>query len=136
MNETVKAPELTPEQRIRVDAFGIHAPLRIQLSRRKGWRKPENTVVVARPTEWGNPYVVREFEGEWAVGMIWADGIVWVGSEGTRDAAFKKMLSIFRSLAATWPVEELRGKNLACWCKPGDWCHADVLLELANDGAA
>lgn len=24
MNETVKAPELTPEQRIRVDAFGIH----------------------------------------------------------------------------------------------------------------
>lgn len=27
---------------------------------------------------------------------------------------------------------ELRGKNLACWCKPGTPCHADVLLELAN----
>jgi hypothetical protein len=27
---------------------------------------------------------------------------------------------------------ELRGKNLACWCKPGEPCHADVLLELAN----
>lgn len=26
----------------------------------------------------------------------------------------------------------LRGKNLACWCKPGAPCHADVLLELAN----
>lgn len=26
----------------------------------------------------------------------------------------------------------LRGKNLACWCKVGDPCHADVLLELAN----
>lgn len=25
----------------------------------------------------------------------------------------------------------LRGKNLACWCKDGP-CHADVLLELAN----
>jgi hypothetical protein len=29
-------------------------------------------------------------------------------------------------------VRDLRGKNLACWCKPGDPCHADVLLELAN----
>ena len=27
---------------------------------------------------------------------------------------------------------ELAGKNLACWCKEGDPCHADVLLELAN----
>jgi hypothetical protein len=30
---------------------------------------------------------------------------------------------------------ELRGKNLACWCKPDQPCHADVLLELANDPA-
>jgi hypothetical protein len=29
-------------------------------------------------------------------------------------------------------MRELRGKNLACWCKPGEPCHADVLLELAN----
>lgn len=27
---------------------------------------------------------------------------------------------------------ELHGKNLACWCKIGTPCHADVLLELAN----
>ncbi len=27
----------------------------------------------------------------------------------------------------------LRGKNLACWCKLDQPCHADVLLELAND---
>jgi hypothetical protein len=27
---------------------------------------------------------------------------------------------------------ELRGRDLACWCKPGEPCHADVLLELAN----
>jgi hypothetical protein len=30
-------------------------------------------------------------------------------------------------------VGQLRGKNLACWCKLGDPCHADVLLELANE---
>lgn len=29
-------------------------------------------------------------------------------------------------------VSNLRGKNLACWCKPGEPCHADVLLEIAN----
>lgn len=27
---------------------------------------------------------------------------------------------------------ELAGRDLACWCKPGDPCHADVLLEIAN----
>lgn len=30
-------------------------------------------------------------------------------------------------------VWELRGKDLLCWCYPAP-CHADVLLELANDG--
>jgi hypothetical protein len=27
---------------------------------------------------------------------------------------------------------DLRGKNLACWCRLDQPCHADVLLELAN----
>jgi len=27
---------------------------------------------------------------------------------------------------------ELAGKDLACWCSPGDVCHADVLLRVAN----
>jgi hypothetical protein len=30
----------------------------------------------------------------------------------------------------------LANKNLACWCKPGEPCHADVLLELANQPPA
>jgi len=30
--------------------------------------------------------------------------------------------------------KELRGKNLACWCKPSEDCHADILLEIANKG--
>jgi hypothetical protein len=29
-------------------------------------------------------------------------------------------------------IPGLRGKDLGCWCRPGDPCHADVLLELAN----
>lgn len=28
--------------------------------------------------------------------------------------------------------EELRGKDLVCWCAP-EPCHADILIELANE---
>ena len=31
---------------------------RIQLSRKKGWRMPSNTVKVDRTTKWGNPAIV------------------------------------------------------------------------------
>lgn len=27
----------------------------------------------------------------------------------------------------------LRGKDLACWCRIGEPCHADVLLKAANE---
>jgi integrase len=33
-------------------------PLRIQLSRKKSWRMPPNTVKVDRSTKWGNPFIV------------------------------------------------------------------------------
>jgi len=29
-------------------------------------------------------------------------------------------------------IEPLRGKNLACWCRLDQPCHADVLLKIAN----
>lgn len=29
--------------------------------------------------------------------------------------------------------KELRGLDLACWCKESDRCHADILLEVANE---
>ena len=34
-------------------------PERVQLSRRKGWKMPPNTVKVTRPGPWGNPFVVN-----------------------------------------------------------------------------
>jgi len=39
-------------------------------------------------------------------------------------------------ITAALNVAELRGKNLACWCKLDAPCHADVLLELANEVTA
>lgn len=33
-------------------------PKRIQRKRTKGWKMPEGTVYVGRPTQWGNPFAV------------------------------------------------------------------------------
>ncbi|MFK0288318.1 DUF4326 domain-containing protein [Streptomyces sp. NPDC090499] len=33
-------------------------PKRIQRKRTRGWRKPEGTVSVARPTRFGNPFML------------------------------------------------------------------------------
>jgi hypothetical protein len=29
-------------------------------------------------------------------------------------------------------LPELRGRDLACWCRLEHWCHADTLLAIAN----
>lgn len=29
-------------------------------------------------------------------------------------------------------LPELRGHDLCCWCQPGEPCHADVLIRMAN----
>lgn len=100
-------------------------PIRIQLSRRKGWKMPGNTVKVDRSTRWGNP---------WAIG---ADGPL---NRSAPDAA--GAVGLFRAMlvdpemrdAAGYPADltPLRGKNIACWCAIGSPCHGDALLELAN----
>lgn len=121
-------------------------PERIQLSRAKGWRMPENTVKVDRSTAWGNPHAVRN-------GRILGDGKPWcevyfVGGSmahfDSKDEAAAVSVATFERWIQQWPqhklmsaaMHALAGKNLACWCKPGTPCHADVLLRLANAGAA
>lgn len=98
----------------------MSAPVRIQLSRRKGWCMPPNTVKVDRTTKWGNHYRPG--------GPVWREK----GFGKVRDAA--EAVDLFRRLTVPHmsDVAQLRGKNLACWCKPGEPCHADVLLEFAN----
>lgn len=41
------------------------APKRIQRSRAKGWRMPENTVPVSRPGKWGSPFNFRAADYCW-----------------------------------------------------------------------
>lgn len=73
---------------------------------------PPNTVYVGRPTKWGNVYKV--------------------GRDGTAAEVVKKYEWLLAFLMRLDEVKELRGKDLACWCKEGEPCHADILLRLAN----
>lgn len=110
-------------------------PVRIQLRRTKGWRLPPAAVVVSRPTVFGNPFVVGR------------DGNAAECARRFRDwlTGPEPLPGCGRMIGGAWAAEwdglrakllarlpELRGKDLACWCKPGEACHADVLLELAN----
>lgn len=110
------------------------APIRIQLSRKRGYRKPPRAVVVSRPSKWGNPFDWREALAEYGCTEREAKATVvslyrdWLGDLVVRetdgeDAARSAVLNDLASL---------RGRNVACWCGPDDPCHGDVLLELAN----
>lgn len=103
------------------------APIRIQLSRAKGWCKPPNTVSVARPGPFGNPFKVGEDVG--GRGPVDQAGAVQMFKDMLADPELRAICGYPADLSS------LRGKNLACWCKPGEPCHADVLIELANADA-
>lgn len=119
---------------------------RIQRRRTKGWRMPEGAMYVGRPGSFGNPYKVGEF---YILGDIFAfpiptarsvEGDIATGVWVQRCHTAEQAVVWFREWAvyAFGPaeLERLRGKDLACWCPLLEPCHADVLLELANGGAA
>lgn len=112
-------------------------PKRIQRKRSKGWKMPENTVYVGRPSKWGNPYHI----GENYTDEVFEDGeLIEILSWDSIDA--KTAVTFFEeAITKKYPavkitineiVAELRGKDLACWCPLDKPCHADVLLRLAN----
>jgi hypothetical protein len=108
------------------DVPAICAPHRVQLSRKKGWRMPANTVSVARPTQYGNQNIVGvDGTAEECVAKFRADML-----EGLNQPEGSLHRALYRSA-----IGKLRGKNLACWCALDAPCHADVLLELANSPA-
>lgn len=105
-------------------------PVRVQLRRTKGWRMPENTVKVDRTTRWGNPYKIggTDHENDIVEDAADAKHAFWMlrgeQEEAHDEGHFIQIIADIRN--------ELRGKNLACWCPLDQPCHADVLLEIAN----
>lgn len=77
-----------------------------------GKTSTETKVYVGRPSKWGNPFAL--------------------GRDGSRD----EVISKYRCWIVTQTdlmnsLDELRGKDLICWCAPLA-CHAEVLQELTN----
>lgn len=94
-------------------------PVRIQRKRTKGWRMPENAVIVSRPTKFGNPYSAT------------SESRLDAYSRASAVEFYKVYLERNPHLVEAARTE-LRGKDLACFCPLNQPCHADILLELAN----
>jgi hypothetical protein len=105
------------------------SPQRIQLRRTKGWRKPEGAVVVARPTVYGNPWTVKDAAYYYKSD---ADRRAWAVRQYKRELAERGGTGEWDFVTVEQIRERLAGKDLACWCPLDQPCHADVLLEIAN----
>jgi len=107
-------------------------PIRIQRKRTKGWKMPLNTVYVGRGSKWGNPFGVGYYY------KIQQDVVSLRPRQvrGYRNITPYSACELFKTFRVPKILleikTELRGKNLACWCKESEPCHADVLLEIAN----
>lgn len=119
-------------------------PQRMRRSRRKGGNLQADSITlnglfaisVTRPGKYGNPY----FPG-CGIGFGGFDQnmrpVHWALETGTDMV--RHFREYIRLMKRDQPQEfeayigPLRGKNIACWCKIGDPCHGDILLELANE---
>lgn len=110
-------------------------PIRIQRKRTKGYKLPINTVSVTRGTQFGNPFIIGvhvannheavEYFEAWALGLCMPrkpGAPIIPALDGFESLLFKEVVKT-----------KLRGKNLACFCRLSEPCHADILLKLANE---
>ncbi len=77
-------------------------------------KKGPYDVYVGRPSDWGNPFSI--------------------GKDGTREQVIEKYEAwLLEQPELLNRLHELKGKVLACWCKPLH-CHGDVLAKFADFG--
>ncbi|RBQ20194.1 hypothetical protein DP939_10275 [Spongiactinospora rosea] len=91
----------------------------------KGWHKPPDSIVITRPSRFGNPYKVRPYgpyTAEEAAGLYERDLL----AGGVESAPGRPPTTI----------EELRrragGLDVVCTCDLDAACHGDVILKYAN----
>lgn len=93
-------------------------------------------VIHVRDADWSDPdtvYIGRPMPRQRLAGSRWANPY-----RITRDQPRETVLDLYRDYLMTHrpdlvaSISELRGKRLACWCKPDHACHGDILAELAE----
>ncbi len=98
-------------------------PIRLQRSRRKGF-------YLVSPNGLPNKYIGRGS----IYGNAFREGDA--DEEGKNPLTRKQAIKMFRiyelPLYTKQQLEELRNKNLVCWCGLNEICHGDVLLKAAN----
>lgn len=116
---------------------------RVQRKRVKGYKTPENTKYVGRPTKFGNPFrLTKDLFIECRSLNTIKEWIVFKEDKkySIDDVLvfYKKWLNweYVNSVQPFLPpppkpheVKELNGKNLSCFCSLNVPCHVDVLLE-------
>lgn len=134
-------------------------PIRIQRIRQHKQVSPNGLPIkyCGRPGEWGNPFRVVEIAGKWQVKCEAIDiqaailtHVCRLEYDSKQDAAKDavrcyeyymiptkffpetKGITLLTAHNEAHIKKELAGKNLSCWCKVGEPCHVDVLLEIAN----
>lgn len=107
---------------------------------------PKNAMYVGRPTKWGNPFKAGKYLNAWGKAFIaiqlgkTPDGVRAIYKTGvfkhkiTPEESMKyyRMWIEFRIERGKLNIDELKGKDLACFCSLSQPCHADVLIELAT----
>ncbi len=115
-------------------------PKRMQLSRHAGFNlqaasKALNGLPakrVTRPGKWGNPFTIADMQAQYGLDKDAAQvKAVTLCGEWLRGTIDPKLSPAPPPSRADMRAE-LRGFNLACWCRPGTPCHSEVLIELAN----
>lgn len=131
------------------------SPQRIRLHRTKRSRKPDGVVVVGWPSRWRNPYTLKMMQKriDELAEEFPAEELADLDPRAMAVEAFESDLRYgpdsrwwwfgphMSMIAICGDIGLLRGKDLGCWCPlpaPGepDICHAAVLIDIANSGAA
>jgi len=98
-------------------------PISVQRKRTKGWRVPPNTIYVGRGTKFGNVF---------KIGCKTLNGTIIKDRKMAVEFYKKDIKRYAKDLFYNTVKNELKGKNLMCWCPLSEPCHADILLKIAN----
>jgi len=98
------------------------APRRLSIPNEYGWKMPPNEIYVGWGSSWENRFKVG----------------AWSNTLGRTIETKEDAIDLYRRLVwsqphmAYWARQQLRGHDLTCWCRIGEPCEGDVLLEIAN----